>query len=100
MNSPIKLKPVFKEIVWGGNRLKTDYGFESELNNIAEAWMLCAREDGDNIIGNGEYKGTSFKEFIKHNKYSYLSLSCQDSSAKIKSSISKMIYFIMNTSLK
>ena len=64
MNSPIKLKPVFKEIVWGGNRLKTDYGFESELNNIAEAWMLCAREDGDNIIENGEYKGTSFKEFI------------------------------------
>lgn len=67
MNSPIKLKPVFKEIVWGGNRLKTDYGFESELNNIAEAWMLCAREDGDNIIENGEYKGTSFKEFIKNN---------------------------------
>ena len=67
MNSPIKLKPVFKEIVWGGNRLKTDYGFESELNNIAEAWMLCAREDGDNIIENGEYKGTSFKVFIKNN---------------------------------
>lgn len=67
MNLPIKLKPVFKEIVWGGNRLKTDYGFESELNNIAEAWMLCAREDGDNIIENGEYKGASFKEFIKNN---------------------------------
>ena len=68
MNSPIKLKPVFKEIVWGGNRLKTDYGFESELNNIAEAWMLCARDDGDNIIDNGECKGMSFKEFIKNNK--------------------------------
>lgn len=65
---PIKLKPVFKEIVWGGNRLKNDYGFESDLNNIAEAWMLCARDDGDNIIENGEYKGTSFKELIKNNK--------------------------------
>ncbi len=68
MNIPMKLTPVFKEIVWGGNRLKDDYGFETELNNIAEAWMLCAREDGDNIIENGEFKGTSFTQFIKNNK--------------------------------
>lgn len=65
MNYPIKLQPVFKEIVWGGNRLKNDYGFKSDLNNIAEAWMLCAREDGDNIIVNGELAGQSFCEFIK-----------------------------------
>ncbi len=68
MNIPIKLTPVFKEIVWGGNRLKEDYGFKSELNNIAEAWMLCARDDGDNIIENGEFKGTSFTQFIKNNR--------------------------------
>jgi mannose-6-phosphate isomerase len=68
MNTPIKLQPVFKEIVWGGNRLKTDYGFQSELNNIAEAWMLCARNDGDNVIVNGEHKGESFTEFINNNK--------------------------------
>lgn len=66
--TPFKLKPVFKEIVWGGNRLKNDYGFVSELSNIAEAWMLCARDDGDNIIENGDCKGQSFKEFIKNNR--------------------------------
>ena len=68
MKTPIMLEPVFKEIVWGGNRLKTDYGFKSDLNNIAEAWMLCAREDGDNIILNGPFKGQSFTEFVKANK--------------------------------
>ncbi len=68
MTTPIKLQPVFKEIVWGGNRLKNDYGFESDLNNIAEAWMLCAREDGDNIIVNGDNAGKSFTAFIKENK--------------------------------
>ncbi len=68
MKTPIKLEPVFKEIVWGGNRLKTDYGFKSDLNNIAEAWMLCAREDGDNIIANGPFKGRSFTEFVKAHK--------------------------------
>ncbi|MBE6795118.1 MAG: class I mannose-6-phosphate isomerase [Ruminococcaceae bacterium] len=68
MNYPIKLKPVFKEIVWGGNRLKNDYGFESNLNNIAEAWMLCARDDGDNIVENGVFSGKSFKEVVAENK--------------------------------
>lgn len=65
---PIKLQPVFKEIVWGGNRLKNDYGFKSDLNNIAEAWMLCARNDGDNIVVNGEFEGKSFTELVKENK--------------------------------
>lgn len=64
---PIKLRPVFKEIVWGGNRLKNDYGFKSDLNNIAEAWMLCAREDGDNSVVNGEFKGLSFTALVKQN---------------------------------
>lgn len=68
MITPLKLKPVFKEIVWGGNRLKDDYGFKSDLNNIAEAWMLCAREDGDNIIENGDFEGMSFSRFINENK--------------------------------
>ena len=68
MSYPIKLKPVFKEIVWGGNRLKNDYGFESDLNNIAEAWMLCARNDGDNVVENGIFSGKSFKEVVSENK--------------------------------
>ncbi len=64
---PIKLNPIFKEIVWGGERLKSDYGYESDLNNIAEAWVLTARNDGDNTIKNGEYAGQSFTELIKNN---------------------------------
>ena len=64
---PIKLNPIFKEIVWGGDRLKTDYGYESDLNNIAEAWVLTARNDGDNTVKNGEYAGQSFTELIKSN---------------------------------
>ena len=64
---PIKLNPIFKEIVWGGERLKSDYGYESDLNNIAEAWVLTARDDGDNIVKNGEYAGQSFTELINNN---------------------------------
>ena len=68
MKTIFHLEPVFKEIVWGGNRLKEDYGFKSDLKNIAEAWMLCARDDGDNTILTGRYKGKSFKQYIKSHK--------------------------------
>ena len=64
---PLKLSPVFKEIVWGGNRLKDDFGFETDLKNIAEAWMLTARKDGDNIILNGDFSGKLFTEYLKEN---------------------------------
>ena len=64
---PIKLNPIFKKIVWGGERLKSDYGYESDLNNIAEAWVLTARNDGDNTVKNGEFSGQSFTELIKNN---------------------------------
>ena len=30
--------------------------------------MLCARNDGDNIIANGDNAGESFTQFIKSNK--------------------------------
>ena len=67
---PIKLNPIFKEIVWGGERLKSDYGYESDLNNIAEAWVLTARNDGDNTVKNGEFSGQSFSALIeKHPEF-------------------------------
>ncbi len=67
---PIKLNPIFKEIVWGGERLKSGYGYESDLNNIAEAWVLTARNDGDNTVKNGEFSGQSFSALIeKHPEF-------------------------------
>ena len=56
MLKPIKLKPEFKEIIWGGNRLKNEYNKVSSLNNIAESWELTVRSDGMNIIDGGEFE--------------------------------------------
>ena len=44
------LTPVFKDYIWGGNRLKTDFGFENELDKTAEAWMLSCHKDGENTV--------------------------------------------------
>ena len=64
MLKPIKLNPEFKEIIWGGNKLKTDYNKVSDLKNIAESWELTIRDDGMNTIAEGEYAGLTMKEYI------------------------------------
>lgn len=65
MLRPLKLKPEFKEIIWGGNRLKTEYNKKSELSNIAESWELTVRPDGMNIIDGGDYNGLTMEEYIE-----------------------------------
>lgn len=60
----LKLKPAFKDYLWGGTKLKTDFGFESELDKLAEGWMLSCHKDGENAVENGKYKGKTLSEAI------------------------------------
>ena len=63
----LKLKPVFKDYIWGGNRLREEFGFESELDIMAEGWMLSARNDGDNTVIGGKFDGQTFSKVINDN---------------------------------
>ena len=42
MMYPLLLKPPIKDYLWGGAKLKKDFGFETEKDIAAEAWMLSA----------------------------------------------------------
>ena len=61
---PLLLKPAVKDYLWGGNRLKTEFGLESETEIAAEGWMLSCHKDGANIITNGEYKGKTLPQVL------------------------------------
>lgn len=61
---PLLLKPPIKDYLWGGTKLKTDFGFETEKEIAAEAWMLSAHKDGMNVVLNGEYKGKTLNEVL------------------------------------
>lgn len=73
MLKPIKLVPEFKEIIWGGNKLKTEYNKKSDLNNIAESWELTVRPDGMNKIEGGEFDGLTMAEYIEKNGFEVVS---------------------------
>lgn len=61
----LKLKPVFKDYLWGGTRLKTDFGFQSDYDKVAEGWMLSCHKDGKNTIDGGKYDGKALDEIIE-----------------------------------
>ncbi|MBE6875232.1 MAG: class I mannose-6-phosphate isomerase [Ruminococcus sp.] len=63
---PFFLKPVCKDYIWGGNRLK-EYGKVSDKERIAESWELSCHPDGESMIASGEYKGKTLTEFLKEN---------------------------------
>ena len=63
----LKLNPVFKDYLWGGTKLRDEYGFNSDLEKLAEGWMLSCHKDGENTISNGEFAGKTLTEVIKLN---------------------------------
>lgn len=63
----LKLNPVFKDYIWGGTKLRDEYGFQSDLTKLAEGWMLSCHKDGENTIENGKYKGKTLTEVVKLN---------------------------------
>jgi mannose-6-phosphate isomerase len=62
---PLLLKAPIKDYLWGGTKLKTDFGFETEKEIAAEAWMLSCHKDGMNIVLNGEHKGKTLNEVLE-----------------------------------
>lgn len=63
----LKLNPVFKDYLWGGTKLRDEYGFESDLDKLAEGWMLSCHKDGENTIENGEFAGKTLTEIVSTN---------------------------------
>ena len=61
---PLKLKPVTKQILWGGTYLCENFGIGEKGQSIAEAWVMTDRPDGCNTIDNGDYRGMTLDEYI------------------------------------
>ena len=60
----LKLRPTCKDYLWGGDRLRTDFGIESDLHPLAEAWVLSCHPDGPSTIVNGPYAGKTLADYI------------------------------------
>ncbi|MDF2943036.1 MAG: mannose-6-phosphate isomerase, class [Herbinix sp.] len=57
MKDILFLNPVFKTMIWGGNKLATEYGYNLPSDNTGECWAVSAHKNGDCTIKNGEFEG-------------------------------------------
>ena len=57
MREIIFLEPVFKSMIWGGNKLATDFGYQIPDDHTGECWAISAHKNGDCLIRNGSYQG-------------------------------------------
>lgn len=54
------LQPQLKENIWGGSRLKTDYGYDIPSSHTGECWGISAHPNGDDTIKEGIYAGKNY----------------------------------------
>lgn len=65
---PIKFTPIFKEKVWGGNKLKSLLGKQSLLENIGESWEISGVEKNVSVVQKGALKGNTVLDLIEKYK--------------------------------
>lgn len=54
---PLKLHPCYKEYLWGGTRLKKDFGKRDAPEVTAESWELADHPQGKSVIAEGPLIG-------------------------------------------
>lgn len=59
------IEPIFKENIWGGSRLNTEYGYQIPSDTTGECWAVSAHENGDCKVLNGEFAGESLSKLWK-----------------------------------
>lgn len=64
----VKLSPFVADNIWGGTRLITEYGIETDKDPVAEAWVLSCHPAGPSTVLNGKFKGMSLQEVYLKDK--------------------------------
>ena len=62
------LNPVFKEMLWGGNRMREEFDYDIPGEQTGECWAVSAHPNGDGTIKNGRFAGQHLSEIYKSHK--------------------------------
>lgn len=62
---PLLLISPLKDYLWGGEKLIREYGKETTLEKVAEAWEVSCHKDGSSVIANGPYKNQTLSAYME-----------------------------------
>ena len=73
---PLRLRPCYKEALWGGTRLKKEYGKNDAPDVTAESWELAVHADGMSEIADGPLRGKTLQELGAADKNGFWGTDC------------------------
>ncbi|MFT4416269.1 mannose-6-phosphate isomerase, class I [Fredinandcohnia humi] len=62
VKEPIFLTPLFQERIWGGTKLRTEFGYDIESNFTGECWAVSAHPNGQSVVRGGQFDGKTLGE--------------------------------------
>ena len=63
---PLKFKPIFKDKIWGGRKIKEVLGMDyGPLPNCGEVWLLSGLWDEQSTIANGDFCGDEINDLVE-----------------------------------
>lgn len=68
MKELIFLKPVLKEMIWGGDRLGKDFGYDIPSDKTGECWAISAHPNGDDTIVGGTFEGQTLSSLWENHR--------------------------------
>ncbi|WP_396217577.1 type I phosphomannose isomerase catalytic subunit [Flavobacterium sp.] len=62
---PLLFKPIFKERIWGGTKLKEVLNKSYDGSQIGESWELSTVENDISVVANGAFEGMNLNQLIE-----------------------------------
>ena len=75
---PILFEPIYKEIIWGGDRMAAHYGRTLPSDRVGESWDVSCREADMSVVSNGKWAGMTLESLIAADKAGILGTALLD----------------------
>lgn len=64
-----KLNPALKSYIWGGTKLKSQWGKTSDEQTLSESWELSFHSDGPSVIVGGKFDGQKLCDVVDKSQW-------------------------------
>lgn len=65
LDGVIRFRPIFKQVMWGGERIAALKGVQPPFSNLGESWEVSAIEGRESIVAEGPFKGLPITALAK-----------------------------------
>lgn len=64
LSGPLHFAPIFKTVIWGGEKIASFKGIDSSEPNIGESWEISAVSGAESVVDRGPHKGLTLSQLI------------------------------------